>query len=285
MRFASIGSALHLVTDDSEGARRGVLVAPDAAAAFDRWADTVAAARAVDPSTAVALDDASLGAPSPAPRQVFAVGLNYRAHADETRQPYPEAPNVFTKWVSCLTGPNAAVEIPSDTVDWECELVVVMGRAARHVDAASAWDHVAGLCVGQDISERTVQRTAPANQFSVGKSFMTFGPMGPTLVTVDELRGAGLDPDDLAMRCTIDGETVQESRTGDMIFSVSQIIEYLSGVLTLMPGDVIFTGTPSGVGVARRPQRWLQPGELLVSEIEGLGALRNPCVAAPVRFR
>jgi 2,4-diketo-3-deoxy-L-fuconate hydrolase len=285
MRFATIGSALYLVTDDTDGARCGVLVAPDAAAAYDAWDATLANARAVDASAAVPLDAAALGSPSPAPRQVFGIGLNYRAHADETRQPYPEAPNVFTKWVTCLTGPNADVELPSDTVDWECELVVVIGRTARHVDAASAWDHVAGLCVGQDISERTVQRTAPANQFSCGKSFATFGPMGPTLVTPDELRAAGLDPDDLALSCSIDGEPVQQSRTGDMIFGVAPIIEYLSRVLTLLPGDVIFTGTPSGVGVARRPQRWLQPGELLVSEIEGLGVLRNRCVDAPVRFR
>jgi 2-keto-4-pentenoate hydratase/2-oxohepta-3-ene-1,7-dioic acid hydratase in catechol pathway len=130
-----------------------------------------------------------------------------------------------------------------------------------------------------------VQRTPPANQFSCGKSFAGFGPMGPTLVTVDELTSAGLNPDDLAISCSINGETVQSSRTGDMIFNVSDVIAYLSRVVELLPGDVIFTGTPSGVGVARSPQRWLQPGEVLITEIEGLGSMRHTCVAAQVPFR
>lgn len=285
MRFATIGTTLHLVTDDTPGARRGVPLPGTVTDAFDRWDDTLAAAAAIDPGAAVALDDAALAAPSPAPRQVFGIGLNYRAHADETGAAYPAAPNVFTKWVSCLTGPYGAVELPTDTVDWECELVVVIGRTARHVSAAAAWDHVAGLCVGQDLSERQVQRTPPANQFSCGKSFATFGPMGPTLVAIGELRAAGLDPDDLALRCSLDGETLQDSRTGDMIFGVPALIEYLSRIVTLLPGDVIFTGTPSGVGVARTPQRWLAPGQELVSEIEGVGVMRHRCVAAEVRFR
>jgi 2-keto-4-pentenoate hydratase/2-oxohepta-3-ene-1,7-dioic acid hydratase in catechol pathway len=285
MRFATIGSTLHLITDDTPGRRRGVALPGSVVDAFDQWDATLAAAASIDPSASVALDDAMLVAPSPSPRQVFGIGLNYRAHADETGAAHPKAPNVFTKWVSCLTGPYGAVELPTDTVDWECELVVVMGRLTRHVSASGAWDHVAGLCVGQDLSERQVQRTPPANQFSCGKSFATFGPMGPTLVTADELRGAGLDPDDLALRCSIDGETVQESRTGDMIFGVSALIEYLSRIVTLLPGDVIFTGTPSGVGVARTPQRWLAPGQELVSEIEGLGVMRHRCVAADVSFR
>ncbi len=285
MRFATLDSSLYLVTDDSPGNRRGVLVDTDASAAFADWNSTLAAAKAVDHSKAVAIDDAQLQPVSPAPKQVFAIGLNYRGHADETKQSYPEAPNVFTKWMSCLTGGYANVELPSDTVDWECELAVVMGRQARHVSEASAWDYVAGLTIGQDISERTVQRTAPANQFSCGKSFNTFGPLGPTLVTVDELRADGKNPDDLVLWCMIDGEIVQESSTGDMIFSVSQIIAYLSRIVTLYPGDVIFTGTPSGVGAARSPQRWLQPGQELVSQIEGIGQMRNRCVDAAVKFR
>jgi 2,4-didehydro-3-deoxy-L-rhamnonate hydrolase len=291
MRFASVDSALLLVTNDTPGQRQGIVVAADAATAFNNWTETLAAAAALAAlapdasSTSVAIDDGSLDAPSPAPRQVFGVGLNYRSHADETGQTYPAAPNVFTKWVSCLTGPYGDVELPSDTVDWECELGVVIGTGGRNISAEAAWNHVAGLCVSQDVSERTVQRTAPANQFSCGKSFAGFGPMGPVLVTVDELQAAGLNPDDLAISCSINGETVQQSRTGDMIFSVSEIIAYLSRVVELLPGDVIFTGTPSGVGVARKPQRWLQPGEELVTEIEGLGTMRHRFVAAPIAFR
>jgi 2,4-didehydro-3-deoxy-L-rhamnonate hydrolase len=285
MRFATLDAALYLVTDDTMSSRRGVLVDTDAAAAYNDWAATCAAAAALDPSKAVPLDDARLGSPSPAPRQVFGIGLNYRGHADETGAAYPAAPNVFTKWVSCLTGPFGNIELPSDTVDWECELAVVIGRTARHVAEADAWNNVAGLCVSQDISERTVQRTAPANQFSCGKSFPTFGPLGPVLVTIDELKAQGHNPDDLALFCMIDGEVVQDSHTGDMIFSVPQIIEYLSRVVTLLPGDVIFTGTPSGVGMARTPQRWLVAGQELVTQIEGLGQMRHRCVDAAVKFR
>jgi 2,4-didehydro-3-deoxy-L-rhamnonate hydrolase len=289
MRFASVDSALLAVINDTPGSRSGVVIAADAAAAYANWDATVAAASAATApgsgAAVVAIDDATLSAPSPAPRQVFAIGLNYRAHADETGQAHPDAPNVFTKWVSCLSGPYAPLEIPSDTVDWEAELAIVIGRGGRNISASSAWNHVAGMCVSQDVSERTVQRTAPANQFSCGKSFAGFGPMGPTLVTVDEVRAAGLDPDNLAISCRINDEVVQSSRTGDMIFSVSQVIEYLSRIVELYPGDVIFTGTPSGVGTARTPKRFLQPGEELVTEIEGLGTIRQQCVAAQVRFR
>ncbi len=285
MKFATIGSALYLVSETAEKLCTGVKVHDDAAAAFQQWDATMATAAGVDAATGVVLDVTSFGPPSARPRQVFGVGLNYRAHADETGSPYPAAPNVFTKWASCLTGAFGDIELPSDTVDWECELVVVMGRHAKFVSEADAWGHIAGLCVGQDISERTVQRTAPANQFSPGKSFATFGPMGPVLVTIDELHNQGLDPDDLELSTTINDEVVQHSRTSDMIFSVPQIVAYLSRIVTLLPGDVIFTGTPSGVGVARSPQRWLQPGEELITEIEGLGQMRNRCVVASHQFR
>jgi 2,4-didehydro-3-deoxy-L-rhamnonate hydrolase len=165
--------------------------------------------------------------------------------------------------------------LPSESVDWEVELVVVIGARAHRVAEANGWQHVAGLTVGQDVSERVVQYAA-GRQFSLGKSFPGFGPMGPWLVTPDELAR----PDDLALQCSVNGEIVQKSRTSDMVFSVSQLIAELSAILPLLPGDVIFTGTPEGVGVARQPPRFLKPGDLVESEIEGIGALRNRCVPA-----
>lgn len=212
-------------------------------------------------------------APSPSPRQVFGVGLNYRKHAAEANLPLPEFPVIFTKFPSCLAGPFADIELPSANVDWEVELVVVMGRESRNVPEAGAWDHIAGISVGQDVSERVVQGRPPIPQFSMGKSFPTFGPFGPHVVTVDEIA----DPNDLELICTLNGTEMQHERTSDLIFSVPELIAYLSGILPLFPGDVIFTGTPSGVGSAREPKVFLQAGDLLVSEIPGVGRMQQAC--------
>ena len=188
--------------------------------------------------------------------------------------PVPKRPATFTKFPTCLTGPDAAVTLPPGMVDWEVELVVVIGTRAKRVDPARAWDHVAGVTVGQDLSERGLQFEA-GNQFSLGKSFPGFGPTGPWLVTPDELE----DPDDLALGCAVDGETVQSSRTSDLIFPVPQLITELSAVLELLPGDLIFTGTPAGVGLGRTPPRFLQVGQTLESWIEGIGTIRTRFVA------
>jgi 2-keto-4-pentenoate hydratase/2-oxohepta-3-ene-1,7-dioic acid hydratase in catechol pathway len=218
---------------------------------------------------------ADLQAPSPTPRQVFAIGLNYRDHADESGLAHPDIPPTFTKFVSCFAGPEGTLVLPAGTVDWEAELVVVIGRAARHVPAADAWSHVAGLTVGQDYSERSLQLAGPAPQFSLGKSHPGFAPQGPWLVTTDAIP----DLDDLEVKCTVNGETVQSGRTGDMIFGVPELVAFLSSVVTLMPGDVVFTGTPAGVGAARSPQRFLRPGDVVHTTIAGLGSLRQTCVA------
>jgi 2,4-didehydro-3-deoxy-L-rhamnonate hydrolase len=218
-----------------------------------------------------------LGAPVLAPAQVFGIGLNYRAHAAEVAVEPPEVPPVFTKFRSCLTGPTSTVELPSDRVDWEVELVVAIGRPAERVPEEKAWGHVAGLMVGQDLSERSVQLAGPAPQFSLGKSYPGFGPTGPWLVTPDELP----DRDDLALGCEVDGEVRQEGRTSQMIFSVPELIARISAICPLLPGDLIFTGTPSGVGMGRKPQVFLKPGSVLTSTIEGIGRLRNPLVAGP----
>jgi 2-keto-4-pentenoate hydratase/2-oxohepta-3-ene-1,7-dioic acid hydratase in catechol pathway len=204
---------------------------------------------------------------------VFAIGLNYRGHAEESGMDLPSVPATFTKFPASLSGPFDDVEIVGGTVDWEVELVAVIGTRADRVAEADAWSHIAGLTVGQDISDRTLQFAAGA-QFSLGKSRRGYGPMGPWLVTIDELR----DPDDLALGCSVDGDTVQDARTSDLIFSIPQLVAELSAVLPLVPGDVIFTGTPAGIGATRQPARFLAPGQLLESWIEGIGAIRNRCV-------
>jgi 2-keto-4-pentenoate hydratase/2-oxohepta-3-ene-1,7-dioic acid hydratase in catechol pathway len=245
---------------------------PDIQALYDEWPAFVAFADELtdgSPPT-VEVDEARFGNPVPRPRQVFAIGLNYRAHAAESGVEVPSTPATFTKFPACLTGPNAEVVLPSANVDWEVELVVVIGVRADRVAEADGWAHVAGVTIGQDLSERVVQRAA-GGQFSLGKSYRGFGPMGPALVTPDALD----DPDDLALGCAVDGEVVQSARTGDMVFSVRRLIAALSAVVPLLPGDVLFTGTPEGVGVRRSPPRFLKPGEVLESWIEGVGRLRT----------
>jgi 2,4-diketo-3-deoxy-L-fuconate hydrolase len=212
----------------------------------------------------------------PRPQKVIGIGLNYRAHAAETGAELPAQPLVFSKFASCLGGPGSPIVLPSATTDWEVELVVVIGRGGRHIPEDRALDHVAGYCIGQDVSERVVQYSGKPPQFDLGKSYDSFGPIGPAVVSL----AAVPDPMDLAIECRINGETVQSSRTSDMIFSVPEIVAHLSSVCTLEPGDLVFTGTPAGVGAARNPARFLSAGDEVVSGIEGLGELRNRCEAA-----
>lgn len=281
MRLANVdGRAVLLTADDrgidvetaSEGKFGPAL--PDVYedwAGFSAWADH-------GTGEAVVFDRSQLGSPSPAPRQIVAIGLNYSAHAAESGFDVPDTiPPTFTKFASCLTGPDSVVTLPSGGhTDWEVELVVVMGHAARNVSETDAWDHVAGLTAGQDISERITQAAGPSPQFSLGKSFPGFAPVGPWLVTPDAVP----DKDDLALGCAIDGENVQDGRTSDLVFSVSALISKLSHIITLHPGDLIFTGTPSGVGLGRSPQRFLKDGEELHTWIEGIGELHQTFVAA-----
>lgn len=237
--------------------------------AFAGWANGVSAGAATG-----ALNESTLGACVPRPTKVFGIGMNYREHAKEAGMEIPGSPVVFTKFPSCLTGPRANVELSSDFVDWEVELVVVIGRRGRRIAESQALAHVAGCCVGQDISDRKVQFRDKPPQFSIGKSYDSFGPIGPWLTSIDGIKNA----DDLALTCDVAGERMQSARTSDMIFSVAQLIAFLSNACTLEPGDLIFTGTPSGVGSTRDPRRYLRKGEEIVSEIEGLGTLKNRCV-------
>jgi 2,4-didehydro-3-deoxy-L-rhamnonate hydrolase len=250
----------------------------DPQAVYGRWAEFASWAAGAGASGAQPYDAALLGAPAPAPGQSFGIGLNYRDHVQESGFAVPEHPSVFTKFRSCITGPFGDIVLPpGGHTDWEVELVAVIGTPAYRVAQADGWSHVAGLTVGQDLSERITQLSGAPPQFSLGKSFPGFGPTGPWLVTVDEFA----DPDDLELSCSINGEDVQKSRTSYLIMSVPQLIARLSAILALRPGDIIFTGTPAGVGLGRDPQRWLAAGDELVSSIEGIGEMRHRFVAAP----
>jgi 2,4-diketo-3-deoxy-L-fuconate hydrolase len=244
---------------------------------YEDWEEFLEWARADAPKGDQPFEVSELDAPVQRPRQVFGIGLNYLDHAAESGVTVPSSATVFTKFPTCLVGPTATVLLPSTTVDWEVELVVVIGRTADRVSEDDAWAHVAGLTVGQDISERTVQLAGPVPQFSLGKSYRTFGPIGPWLVTPDELER----PDDLELQCSVSGRVLQKGRTGQMVFSVSELIAQISQVCPMLPGDLLFTGTPPGVGMARKPQEFLQPGMTLISEIEGIGKLANPVAAGP----
>jgi len=281
MRLANLDNRAALITDsgalDVEVASGG-LFGPDIQSLYESWEKFQDWRASTDPAgTAVPIDRSKLLAPSPAPRQVFAIGVNYRDHAEEAGLSVPEGvPPVFTKYPTCLAGAETTVTLPpGGHTDWEVELVVVIGKAARFVEAAQAGSYVAGLTVGQDLSERISQLQGPAPQFSLGKSFTGFGPTGPWLVTTDEF----LTPDDLAIGCSLDGTVVQQSRTSYLIRPVSWLIAALSEVMTLLPGDVIFTGTPGGVGLGRSPQRFIQPGETVRSWIEGIGEITQTFVA------
>jgi 2-keto-4-pentenoate hydratase/2-oxohepta-3-ene-1,7-dioic acid hydratase in catechol pathway len=249
----------------------------DPQSVFAVWDDFVAWASDVSHMAAEPCDESRLGPPVPRPRQVFAVALNYPEHAGEAGFEAPEAPLIFTKFPTCLVGASATVALPSPMVDWEVEAVVAIGREAREVSTAAAWDHVAGVTVGQDLSARDVQRIGPAPQFSLGKSFPGFGPLGPWLATPDEFE----DRDAIGLECRLNGETVQRGTTAEMIFQIPELIAYVSGICPLLPGDLLFTGTPAGVGARRDPPRFLRPGDELVSRVDGVGEIVQRFVAGP----
>jgi len=277
MRLATVRERLCVVDErgavDVENASHGVF-SPDPQAVFERWADFVAwvagEGNQISAATASAYDESDLSAPVPAPRQVFAIGLNYREHAAEAGLTLPEGhPVVFAKFASSIAGPGAVVQLPSQAVDYEAELVVVIGRRAHRVGRESAWSHVAGLTMGQDLSEREVQFRGPTPQFSLGKSYPGFAPIGPVLVTPEEFA----DPDNIALGCTLNGEEMQKGRTNDLVFGIPELIESLSAIVPLLPGDLIFTGTPAGIGWARDPRVVLKPGDTLTTHAEVIGEM------------
>ncbi len=275
MRLANVEDRAVVLTAPGSGYdvadASGGAFGPDLHDLYERWESFRTGAASASPQASAPVRRSQLGPPSPSPRQVFAVGANYGKHVAETGREVPKDLAIFTKFPSCIVGPYDSVTIRSDYVDWETELVVVIGRAATDVQEADAWSHVAGVTVGQDLSERILQRTSPRNQYCIPKSMPGFGPIGPHLVTVDELA----NPDDLGLSCTVNGDPMQLARTTDMVFSVPEIIARLSELCQLLPGDLIFTGTPGGVGAAQDPPRYLSGGDILVSHIEGIGEMEN----------
>jgi 2,4-diketo-3-deoxy-L-fuconate hydrolase len=219
------------------------------------------------------IEAATLGPPVPRPSQVFGIGLNYRAHLDEFQVEPGGEPLVFAKFPGSIAGPTDEIRLRGDRVDWEVELVVVIGQRAKDVPRRGAWPYVAGLCIGQDISDRARQFAGQHPQFCLAKSFDSYAPIGPFVVSTTEAEeSAGRD-----IQCHVSGELMQSSRTDRMLYDIPRLIECLSSVVTLQPGDLIFTGTPDGVGMARN--RYLRHGDVVVSSITGLGRMTNRCVA------
>ncbi|ART70803.1 fumarylacetoacetate hydrolase [Mycobacterium dioxanotrophicus] len=277
MRLANIANRATLVGPDDQiidiatgsGGRFGTRI-QDCYERWDELLDVIADLPVTGPGLSqVPLTD--YGSPAPQPRQIFAIGLNYADHAAEANLAVPEELTVFTKFVTSLAGPYGTITLPPGTVDWEVEMVTVIGRGGQHICAEHAWDHVAGVTVAQDLSERSMQLSGDAPQFSLGKSFPGFGPMGPVLATPDEFE----DPNNIALGCSINGEPVQSGTTADMVFPVPEIVARLSRITPLLAGDIIFTGTPAGVGIGRSPQRFLQPGDELVTRMQGVGEMRH----------
>ena len=231
---------------------------------------------AVAGAPVIAAADAHLEAPVPRPGKVLAIGLNYRDHAEESGQPIPQRPIVFAKANTCVVGPGHAIYMPrvSRAVDWEAELCFVIGKTARYVKAEDAAAYIAGYTIGNDVSVRDWQFHSPT--WMMGKSFDTHGPLGPAIVTPDEL-----DPGNVGVRLYVNNEVKQDSNTSQLIFNPGAIVEYLSVGMTLEPGDVVYTGTPAGVGGSRRPPEFLKPGDVVRVEIEGLGTLENPVTEYP----
>jgi 2,4-didehydro-3-deoxy-L-rhamnonate hydrolase len=224
----------------------------------------------------VALEEARLHAPIARPEKLVAIGLNYEDHAAETGAEIPEKPVVFGMYPNTIIGPGEPIRIPpiTEQVDYEAELAVVIGRTARNVSESEAMEYVFGYMNSNDVSSRDLQ-FSEGGQWTRSKSIDTFCPVGPHITTRDEVP----DPHDLSIRCILNGEVVQDGTTSKMIFSVAELVSFLSSGMTLVPGDIIITGTPPGVGMARDPQLWMKPGDEVTIEIEGLGSLTNPVEA------
>jgi len=276
-RLATVDGRASLVEGDGyhdlEACSGGALGSdPMAAVAAHRQLHDLAAGLA-DRTPEGRIADVELGPPVPRPTNVFAIGLNYRAHAAESGMAdEPAAPVVFTKFPTCICAPGTDVVLEADSVDYEVELVVAIGTPGKGIAEADAWSHVAGVTAGQDISDRALQFAAKPPHFDLAKSRDTYGPIGPVLVSVDAFG----DPDDITLTCEVNGERRQHASTRDMFFGVPALVAYLSSILTLRAGDLIFTGTPDGVGMARG--ELLRPGDVITTTVDGVGSFTNRCV-------
>jgi 2-keto-4-pentenoate hydratase/2-oxohepta-3-ene-1,7-dioic acid hydratase in catechol pathway len=264
MRIANLKNRAVLLTSDDlaidiHDASSGKF-GPNIAGIYENWVEFTAWASNVKETGNISIDQSQLGAPSPEPEQIFAIGLNYQAHQKEAGYKVTtELPPVFTKWRSSLSGPNTEVTLPDrGNVDWECELVVIIGVGGRNIAPENAWQHVAGLTIGQDLSERKRQQFGQAPQYSLGKSFGGFAPTGPWLVTPDQFA----DPNSIKLGSDIDGMPQQNGTTQDMICPVPQLLEFLSKIIEFRPGG-------------QDPKRFLKPGENLRSWIEGIGEINT----------
>ena len=281
MRLANVGGRASIIVDgrvvDVEEATSGTLGSdPMVVADLTNHEVLRSAADEADPMDWPELDEAALGPPVSRPGKVIAIALNYRSHAEEAGKALPTEPHVMVKFSTCLCGPYADVHMHDlDMVDYEAELVLAIGREGKRITEYGGWDHVSGLMAGNDVSDRNEQFRPPIKQFSMAKSYDEFGPIGPWLVTPDELP----DRDDLAIGLTVDGEQRQQARTGDFIFSVPVLLAWLSRYVTLEVGDLVFTGTPGGVGDSMEPPTYLRDGQVVETTIEGIGSLRNRFVA------
>ncbi len=281
-RFGCVDGRAVLVTDSLDSyvdveKVSGNKLPSEPMACLERWSEVCSLAgslESVEVSELTTLDLNKLGCPVPRPRQIFAIGINYKAHAAEMNNPLPKEPLVFTKFQSSLNSPNGALTLVGEKCDFEAELVAVIATGGRNISASKAWDHVAGLCVGQDVSDRALQYTNTPPQFSLGKSRAGFTPIGPWITDAASLATRA----NLEMTCRVAGEIMQHTQTDDMIFEIPEIISYLSSICELFSGDVIYTGTPSGVGAGRTPQRFLRSGDLIETTIQDLGTLTNKCI-------
>jgi 2,4-didehydro-3-deoxy-L-rhamnonate hydrolase len=238
------------------------------------WFQSAQPAVTNDTKPADLYGDPRLGPVVTSPPQIFAVGLNYRHHAAEMNMTLPTEPMVFTKFLSSLCGPNDELPVRGETTDFEAELVIVIGTKARDLSEDQALGVVAGYCIGQDFSERTLQRRGPTPQYSLAKSYRNFTPVGPWLTTADEVG----NPNELNISCSVNDVQYQNSSTDDMIFRVAEIVSYLSTIVELRPGDLVFTGSPHGVGQGQTPPVFLKPGDRIVTAIERLGQIQNVAV-------
>jgi len=221
------------------------------------------------------LDQVKLHAPLPNPPRIFAIGLNYRDHAKESGMAIPTTPVVFFKLATAIVGPGDPIVLPknSNEPDYEAEFAFVIGKGGYRIPASAWREHVYGYTIVNDVSARDVQFSS--TQWSMSKCFPTFCPLGPAIVTADEIA----DPHQLAIGLSIDGEVLQNSNTRELVYKIPELIEYLSSITPLLPGDIVSTGTPPGVGLGRTPKRWLKPGETVTVTVEGLGSLTNPVIA------